>query len=127
MRRELETRLFKLKSDPHKAATRSTVARVRPPFRQDRTAGQQYRHRTSRRTTHRRNAPSLEGDLAKLLPKAAPMLVPVGVVLTLTVAVALVLSTGSSVLAAMIIAPIVGSAWVYHKLISQQRRKPPKF
>jgi hypothetical protein len=55
------------------------------------------------------------------------MAVPVAVVFTLTVALGVVFSTGSSILAAAIIAPIVFSAWAYYKLFKEKRRGPPRF
>ncbi len=55
------------------------------------------------------------------------MAVPIVVVLTLTVALAVVFTTSSSLLAAAILSPLVFSAWVYYKLFKGRRRGPPRF
>ena len=55
------------------------------------------------------------------------MAVPVAVVFTLTVALGVVFSTGSSLLAAAVVAPLVFSAWAYYKLFKERRKGPPRF
>jgi len=125
MRQELETRLFKLKRQPRtNATTRSAASRAHQRVRQ---THRQYRYRArwpakrgQIRRTLIRNAP-------RLLPVVVPMLVPITVIVTLTVIVALIFAMGSSLLAAIVVTPLVFSALIYHKLVSGGRPRPPRF
>jgi hypothetical protein len=63
----------------------------------------------------------------RLMPIALPVAVPVAVIFTLTVVVSIIFATGSTLLAAAVIAPLVFSAWTYYKLKSGRSKKPPRF
>jgi hypothetical protein len=71
--------------------------------------------------------PSAPPHPHKLAPVALPMALPVAVVFILVVALGIVFSTGSSLLAAAVIAPLVFSAWAYYKLFKGPRKGPPRF
>ena len=60
-------------------------------------------------------------------PKATPIVVPVAVVFTLAVVVSIVFATGSSLATVAVIAPLLLTAWVYHKLKSGGDNRPPRF
>ena len=160
MKRELESRVFKLKTTSRSAApagqpatesraahTHTTAKVVRPSDRDLRTArsraarstrayprSEHYRRLAAARAADKQRSatnPPTSGswpdDLRRLAPAALPMAVPVFVVLTLTVALAFVFSTGSSLLATAVIAPLVFSAWAYYKLFKERRKGPPRF
>lgn len=169
MKRELESRVFKLQKASRLAAadrgqaTQSQTVRTQrdrgratgkhiPSTAKDQREAQWRAARDRRRTpsqatgkrssaanqhtrqdgthAHRttENAPlPTPQDLRRLAPAALPMVVPVAVVFTLTVALAVVFSTGSSLLTAAVIAPLVFSAWVYYKLFKGRKKGPPRF
>jgi serine/threonine-protein kinase len=168
LRRELETRLFKLKAQPKAAAKTSAAARLTPSRRQ-----------ASRTAPHRRRAASQkpQGAVADPLPKfqgaqqaqtpaqpqvaqvregsvsepsaaqgttpttaphrqstdltsstALPMVIPMAVIFVMAVVVSIVFATGSSLATVTIVAPLLFTAWVYHRLRSARNNKrPPGF
>jgi serine/threonine-protein kinase len=195
MRRELDTRLFKLKSPPTAARTAAhralqnpshTTLIGRPPVL-GQTGATSYRSPTGqtvamgRTATHRQSTtakrngatkPASVDGLAgsntgtskhakpspdsltarpqspKTQPRSltttgftpedaeafrqsmkqlAPMAVPVSVVFVLAVVVSIVFASGSSLVTAAVIAPLILSAWAYHKLRSGRNKRPPKF
>jgi serine/threonine-protein kinase len=145
MRRELDTRSFKLKRGRQAATTTQATAKAksrtkvtaRPPA----TRGHFARgHLTSKRkkTTQRQHRPltgrttsqdvdDIRETVRRLMPVALPVAVPVAVVFTLTVVVSIIFATGSTLLAAAVIAPLIFSAWTYYKLKSGRGKKPPRF
>jgi serine/threonine protein kinase len=128
MRQDLETQVFKFRQDTR--ARGAAPGDAGPARQQSKPSGderQDYRYGPSR-TGRQRQAPrKLIRDAPRLLPVVLPMLVPVTVILTLTIMVAMIFSTGSSFLAIAIGAPLVFSALVYQKLVSNRHKRPPKF
>jgi hypothetical protein len=55
------------------------------------------------------------------------MVVPVTVVFTLAVVVSVLFATGSSLATVAVVAPLLFTAWVYHKLRSGRNKRPPRF
>jgi hypothetical protein len=55
------------------------------------------------------------------------MVVPVAVVFTLAVVVSVVFATGSSLATVAVVAPLLFTAWAYHKLRSGRNKRPPRF
>jgi serine/threonine protein kinase len=122
MRQELETRLFKLKTQ---ALVNSNSQDTAGSAQQGVSRNYRYRpyghtHWTRARRTLIKNAP-------KALPVVLPVLVPVAVVTVLTVVVALAFSLGSSMLAAAIVTPLVLSGLIYYRLVSGRHHGPPRF
>jgi len=150
MRRELDTRVFKLKRAGQSTATTQATAKTqsqttvtaRPPATR-RPAARTYSTRTDQASKRRKTAqrqyrqltgrkPSQDMDdiretVRRLMPVALPVAVPVAVIFTLTVVVSIIFATGSTLLAAAVIAPLIFSAWTYYKLKSGRSRKPPRF
>jgi serine/threonine-protein kinase len=150
MRRELDTRVFKLKRAGQattttqataKAKPRTKVTARRPAARAASRRAQKTRtHLASKRkgTTQRQHRPltgrttsqdvdDMRETVRRLMPIALPVAVPVAVIFTLTVVVSIIFATGSTLLAAAVIAPLVFSAWTYYKLKSGRSKKPPRF
>jgi len=117
MRRELDTRLFKLKTQ---AKTRTPVRRAPPPpQRQFRRAARERAKRLARRY--------LTQETHKMVPVIRPMLIPFTVTLTLAVIVTIIFATSSPVVSAIVITPFVLGALIYYKFTSRRRQGPPKF
>ncbi len=150
MRRELDTRVFKLKRAGQAAATTKTAAkhkswttvtarrpatraqnaraqnaRARLASKRKVTTQRQHRQLTSRTTSQ--DVDDIRKTVRRLMPVALPVAVPVAVIFTLTVIVSIIFATGSTLLAAAVIAPLIFSAWSYYKLKSGRRKKPPRF
>jgi serine/threonine-protein kinase len=158
MRRELETRIFKLRSQSKVAARRTpehtTVIGRSAPSRpalgktapqrpaqvtiagriprdqpKQQAAKSQRSSGPGHATPSRANPPPpphQRGD-NPTVREALPMVVPVAVVFTLAVVVSVVFATGSSLATAAVIAPLVFTAWAYHKIKSGRDKRPPRF
>jgi serine/threonine-protein kinase len=144
MRRELETRIFKLKRGGQASATTQATAKsrtkahsrtrvtARPPSARSHltskrkgTTQRQHRQLTGRTTSQ--DVDDVRETVRRLMPVALPVAVPVAVIFTLTVVVSIIFATGSTLLAAAVIAPLIFSAWTYYKLKSGRGKKPPSF
>jgi serine/threonine protein kinase len=123
MRQELETQLFKVR----KAGKKATVQEASQPSRSAGRLQRGYRYgrRVSPRPKHDKHP--LVHNAPKVLPVILPMLVPITVVATLALIVAVLFSMGSSVLAAIVVTPLIFSALIYYALISGRHRGPPRF
>ena len=55
------------------------------------------------------------------------MVVPVTVIFLLSVVVSVVFATGSSVATVAVVAPLLFTAWAYHKIKSGRNKRPPRF
>jgi hypothetical protein len=49
------------------------------------------------------------------------------VVFTMAVVVSIVFATGSSLATAAVVAPLLFTAWAYHKIRSGRNNRPPRF
>lgn len=123
MRRELETQLFKVKKAGKKAFVQEASQPSRSSGRLQR--GYRYSRRTPSRSRHDKHP--LVQNAPKVLPIILPMLVPITVVATLALIVAVLFSMGSSLLAAVVVTPLIFSALIYYALISGRHRGPPRF
>jgi hypothetical protein len=118
MTRELEARMFKLRKD---SGFQVRVSRDRPAARQAVLRGSQtWTGRGKRRI-------KLRPHRGRMAPVVLPMVVPFTVLLALTFAVGLILATGSSTAAAVIIAPLLLGGLVYYRIFAGRKQGPPKF
>jgi serine/threonine-protein kinase len=109
-----------------KTAHRSTVAGRIPRSRPQSSADQN--RPTSKQAPHpMRSHPQKDTDKPNQVPEALPMLVPMAVVFTAAVVVSVVFATGSSLATVAVIAPLLITAWAYHKLRSGRNKRPPRF
>jgi serine/threonine-protein kinase len=128
MKQDLETQLFKLRRDTRvRGSVPDSVGPARPNSEPPRDERKDYRYRSPRTEHWRQTQYKLIRNAPKVLPVVLPMLVPVTVVLTLTIIVAMIFSMGSSLLTVAIATPLVLSALVYYKLVSNRRKRPPRF
>ncbi len=128
MKQDLETQLFKLRRDTRvKGSVPDSVGPTRQNPEPPRDEHKDYRYRSPRTGHWRQTRYKLIRNAPKVLPVVLPMLVPVTVVLTLTIIVAMMFSMGSSLLTVAIATPLVLSALVYYKLVSNRRKRPPRF
>ena len=109
-------RLPKAKPHPITPAQREAAALSSPSSDQNRTEQQQ----SSPSTLPHRQAP-------QQMPEALPVVVPMVVVFTLAVVVSVVFATGSSLATVAVVAPLLFTAWVYHKIRSGRNKRPPRF
>jgi serine/threonine-protein kinase len=118
MRRQLDTRLFKLKrrSMVEATARRSRLSRQN-----------QHRRHTEQTTgwdsSRTRGGTSQDSPL-DLVPVVLPVLVPIAVIVSLTVVVTVILSVGPSLLTALLGSPLVIGALIYYALTTKQRKPP---
>jgi serine/threonine-protein kinase len=118
-----------------KNAVAGRIPRSRPNQRSSarakETAGAGSRSRSSSgQNTQPQAAPSTPPHRQKNAPQAPeawPMVVPVAVVFSLAVVVSIVFATGSSLATVAVVAPLLFTAWAYHKLKSGGKKRPPRF
>jgi serine/threonine-protein kinase len=146
MRQELETRLFKLRTQPKASvsspdATRGTYRRggdspptsaraSAPSKRLARRAPREDRHaryKVLKSSDWYRVRRSLVRNAPKTLKVVWPALVPISVVMVLTMLVALLFASGSTLLVVAVITPLVVGGLIFKGLFSGRNRGPPKF
>jgi serine/threonine-protein kinase len=119
MRRALDRRLFKLKRQSQPISTSQEP---------EHTIHQQYRQHSRRQSRSPRTARRyLDEQAPKLAPVVLPMLLPVSVIVVLTVSVTILLSSSSTAVSALVIAPLILGGMLYHKIRSHRHRGPPRF
>jgi serine/threonine protein kinase len=118
MRRQLDTRLFKLKRRSMVEAT----------ARRSRLSRQKQHQRHTEQTTgwdgSRTRGGTPQDSPLDLVPVVLPVLVPIAVIVSLTVVVTVILSVGPSLLTALLGSPLVVGALIYYALTTKQRKPP---
>jgi hypothetical protein len=62
----------------------------------------------------------------KKLTQALPVVAPMAVVFTMAVVVTVVFATGSPIATVAVVAPLLFTAWAYHKIKSWRNKRPPR-
>ena len=118
MRRELDTRLFKLK---RQSLVETTARRTRRSVEEQ---GRRHTQQTDRQQNTNTHPARSQDSPLELLPVVLPVLVPIAVIVSITVVAGVILSVGPSLLTAILGSPLVIGALIYYNLTSKQRKPP---